>query len=117
MFFTLPPFSFLASLYLAITLSKLAIAEEAKGPTPSVQTTEAQLGIPQTTQRPESLPFPEGGDTIMGEALEMTALNPSSGLPAFLTRFDSLEFNSLPVSHFHHFWATFCQLLAILYAC
>lgn len=53
----------------------------------------------------------------MGEALEMTASNPSSGLPAFLTSFDSLEFNSLPVSHFHRFWATFCQLLTILYAC
>ena len=33
----------------------------------------------------------------------MTVSNPDSGLPAFLARFDSLEFNSLPVSHFHCF--------------
>ena len=37
----------------------------------------------------------------------MTVSNPDSGLPAFLARFDSLEFNSLPVSHFHCFGPLF----------
>ena len=33
----------------------------------------------------------------------MAALDPVSRLPTFLARFDLLEFNSLPTSHFHHF--------------
>ena len=33
----------------------------------------------------------------------MTVSNPHSGLSAFLTRFESLEFKSLPTSHFHRF--------------
>ena len=33
----------------------------------------------------------------------MTVSDPGSGLPAFLARFDLLEFNSLPASHFHRF--------------
>ena len=40
--------------------SKLAIVEKAKGPTPSVQTTKAQIEIPQTIQRLESPPIPKG---------------------------------------------------------
>ena len=40
--------------------SELAIVEKAKGPTPSVQTTKAQIGIPQTIQRLESPPIPKG---------------------------------------------------------
>ena len=39
----------------------------------------------------------------MGEALEVTILDHGSRLPAFLARFDLLEFNSLPISHFYRF--------------
>lgn len=41
----------------------------------------------------------------------MTVSDPSSRLPTFLTRFDSLEFNSLPVSHFHRFGPPFVYFL------
>ena len=41
----------------------------------------------------------------------MTVTYPSSGLPAFLARFDSLEFNSLPASHFHHFRPPYTNFL------
>ena len=82
-------------LYLAITLStfsydanskesRLIIAKEAKGPTSSVHTTKAQLGISQTTQWPKSLLVLEGGDITIGEALEMTILDPGLGLPALI---------------------------------
>ena len=47
----------------------------------------------------------------MEEALEMTVSNPHSGLPTFLTRFDSLEFKSLPTSHFHRFGRPFVNFL------
>ena len=33
----------------------------------------------------------------------MTVVDPYLWLPTFLARFDSLEFNSLPASHFHRF--------------
>ena len=68
-----------------------------------VQTVEAQTGIPQAIQRVESSPIPESGDITMGEAPMVTVSDPGSGLPAFLARFDLLEFNSLPASHFHRF--------------
>ena len=48
---------------------------------------------------------------MMEEALKMAVLDPSSGLPAFLTHFDSLEFNSLSVSHFHCFGPPFVNFL------
>ena len=47
----------------------------------------------------------------MEEAPEMAVSNPSSRLPTFLARFDSLEFNSLPMSHFHHFGSPFSSFL------
>ncbi|XP_050278139.1 uncharacterized protein LOC126719651 [Quercus robur] len=39
----------------------------------------------------------------MWEAPEVTISDPGSGLPAFLARFDILEFNSLPASHLYCF--------------
>jgi len=87
------------------------IAEEAKGLAPRVQTTEAQIGIPQTIQRVENPPVPEGRDITMEEALKMVVSDPSLGLPVFLARFDSLEFNSLPVSRFHRFGPFFGSFL------
>ena len=35
----------------------------------------------------------------------------ASGLPTFLARFDLLEFNSLPASHFHHFDSSYGNFL------
>ena len=90
---------------------ELAIAEEAKGLAPRAQTTEAQTGIPQTIQRLESPLVLEGGDTTMEEAPEMAVLDPSLGLPTFLARFDSLEFNSLLASRFHRFGPPFGSFL------
>ena len=43
----------------------------------------------------------------MGEASEVTVSDSGSGLPTFLARFDLLEFNSLPASHFHCFGPSF----------
>ena len=112
-------------LYLAITLStfsyvdanskesRLIIAKEAKGPTSSVHTTKAQSGISQTTQWPKSLLVLEGGDITMGEAPGVTVLDPGSGLLAFLACFDLLEFNILPVSHFHCFGPSFGNFLCL----
>ena len=48
---------------------------------------------------------------MMEEAPKMTASDPSSSLPSFLTRFDSLELNSLPTSHFHSFGPPFVNFL------
>ena len=47
----------------------------------------------------------------MEEAPGVAILDPSSGLPAFLSHFDSLEFNSLPASHFHSFGPPFGNFL------
>ena len=115
----LSPFFFFLTINLSVFAStdigtkglEPAIAEEAKGLASSAQTTKAQTGIPQTIQRPESPPVPEGGDTIMEEALEMAVSDPSLRLPAFLAHFDSLEFNSFPSSHFHHFGPPFASFL------
>ena len=41
----------------------------------------------------------------------MIVSNPGSGLLAFLACFDSQEFNSLPVSNFHHFGPSFGNFL------
>ena len=60
-----------------------------------------QARTSQTIQRVESSLIPTSGDTTMGEAPEVNASNPDSGLPSFLAHFDLLEFNSLPASHCH----------------
>ena len=66
--------------------------------TSDVQVAESQARTPQTIQRVESSLILSSRDTTMGEAPEVTVSDPSSGLPAFLVRFDLLEFNSLPTS-------------------
>ena len=65
---------------------------------PNIQVAKSQARTPQTIQRVESSLILSSGDTTMGEAPEVTVSDPSSGLPAFLVRFDLLEFNSLPTS-------------------
>ena len=47
----------------------------------------------------------------MGEAPEVIVPDSGSGLSAFLARFDLLEFNSLPTSHFHRFRPPFGNFL------
>ena len=47
----------------------------------------------------------------MEEAPEMAVSGLISGLSTFLARFDSLEFNSPPASHFHHFGPPFGNFL------
>ena len=65
---------------------------------PDVQAVEAQIRIPQTIQRVESSPILKSGDTTMGVAPWVTISDPGSTLPAFLARFNLLEFNSLPAT-------------------
>ena len=61
----------------------------------------------QTTQGVEGSLAPTGGDTSMGKTPGVAI----SGLPTFLARFDLLEFNSLPASHFHHFDSSYGSFL------
>ena len=90
-----------------------------KGPEPvepevameSTQVAEFQAGTPQTIQRVESSLISKSGDTTMGEAPEVTVSDPDSGLPSFLARFDLLEFNSLPASHFYRFGPPYVNFL------
>ena len=47
----------------------------------------------------------------MGKTPGVATLDPTSGLPTFLARFDLLEFNSLPANHFHHFGPSYGSFL------
>ena len=47
----------------------------------------------------------------MGDPSCATIVDPSAGLPAFLPRFDLLEFNILPVVYFCHFGASYSSFL------
>ena len=47
----------------------------------------------------------------MGKTTGVATLDPTSGLPTFLARFDLLEFNSLPANHFHHFSSSYGSFL------
>lgn len=77
--------------------------KEAKGPLPAAQDVEIQTRISQTTLRPGGLSLSKEKDTVMEEASKITITDLGSRLPAFLTRFNSLDFNNLLASHFHRF--------------
>ena len=47
----------------------------------------------------------------MGKTPRVATLDPISRLSTFLARFDLLEFNSLPASHFHHFGSSYGSFL------
>ena len=47
----------------------------------------------------------------MGDASKVAASNLDSRLSSFLARFDLLEFNSLPASHFHVFGSSYGSFL------
>ena len=85
--------------------------KEDRRPLLTTQAIEVQARISQTTLRPNGLSLPEEKDTAMKETSEMVVIDPSSGFPTFLTRFDSLEFNSLPISHFHRFGPPYANFL------
>ena len=70
-----------------------------------------QVANLQTTQRADGSLASTGGDTTMGEAPGVVALDPALRLPTFLARFDLLEFNNLPASHFHHFGPSYGNFL------
>ena len=95
--------STLAVVDTGVRAPKLVVPEVIVESTSNVQVAESQARTPQTIQRIESSLIPTSGGTTMVEAPEVTVSDPSSGLPAFLARFDLLEFNSLPVSHFYRF--------------
>ena len=48
---------------------------------------------------------------MMGDPLGAIIIDRSVGLPAFLSRFYLLEFNSFPVGHFSHFGASYSGFL------
>ena len=70
-----------------------------------------QVANLQTTQKAEGSPALAGGDTMMGDVPGVAALDPDSRLSIFLARFDLLEFNSLPASHFHSFGSSYGSFL------
>ncbi|KAL0003623.1 hypothetical protein SO802_011184 [Lithocarpus litseifolius] len=84
------------------------ILEAAMG---SAQVTKSQARTPQTTQKGDSSLVPTGKDATMAEASEVAISDLDSGLSAFLARFDLLEFNSLPASHFHSFRPSYGNFL------
>ena len=47
----------------------------------------------------------------MGETPGVATLDPALRLHTFQARFDLLEFNSLPASHFHHFGSSYGSFL------
>ena len=51
------------------------------------------------------------GDTVMGDVSKVAASDLDSKLSSFLARFDLLEFNSLPASHFHAFESSYGNFL------
>ena len=65
----------------------------------------------QTVQGVKGSLTPTRGDTSMGRAPRVAALNLALGLPTFVAHFDLLEFNSLPTSHFHCFGSSYGSFL------
>ena len=65
----------------------------------------------QLEQKATSPPVFASGDTAMGDASGVAASDLDSRLSSFLARFDLLEFNSLPASHFHAFESSYGSFL------
>ena len=65
----------------------------------------------QPKQKAASPPVSASGDTAMGDASVVAASDLDSRLSSFLARFDLLEFNSLPASHFHAFGSSYGSFL------
>jgi len=65
----------------------------------------------QSKQKAASPLVSVGGDTAMGDASGVAALDLDSRLSSFLARFDLLEFNSLLASHFYAFRSSYGSFL------
>ena len=65
----------------------------------------------QSKQKAASPPVSAGGDTAMRDSSGVVASNLDSRLSSFLARFDLLEFNSLPASHFYAFGSFYGSFL------
>ena len=70
-----------------------------------------QIADLQTNQKAEGSPIPAGWDTVMGDVPGVVALDLDSRLSTFLARFDLMEFNSLPASHFYSFGSSYGSFL------
>ena len=70
-----------------------------------------QVADLQTNQKAEGSPAPAGGDTIMGDVPGVAALDLDLRLSIFFARFDLIEFNSLPASHFYSFRSSYGSFL------
>ena len=70
-----------------------------------------QIADLQSKQKATSSPVSAGGDTAMGDASRVAALDLDSRLSSFLARFNLLEFNSLPASHFYSFGSSYGSFL------
>lgn len=71
----------------------------------------AQVAGPHAVQGVEGSFGTPGDDATVGKAPEVIDSDPASRLPTFLARFDLLEFNSLPASHFCHFGPSYGSFL------
>ena len=65
----------------------------------------------QSKQKAASFPVSAGRDTVMGYTLEVAAPDLDSRLSSFLARFDLMDFNSLPASHFYSFGSSYGNFL------
>ena len=65
----------------------------------------------QSKQKAASFLVSAGGDTVIGDASGVATPYLDSRLSSFLARFDLLEFNSLPASHFHVFGSSYGSFL------
>ena len=70
-----------------------------------------QVADLQTNQKAKGFPAPIGGDIVMRDIPGVAALDLDSRLSIFLARFDLMEFNSLPASHFHSFGSSYGSFL------
>ena len=70
-----------------------------------------QIADLQTNQKAEGSPIPTGRDTMIGDVPRVAALDFDSRLSTFLARFDLMEFNSLPASHFYSFGSSYGSFL------
>ena len=70
-----------------------------------------QVADLQSKQKAASFPVSTGGDTAMGDASGVAAPDLDSRLSSFLARFDLMEFNSLPASHFYSFGSSYGSFL------
>ena len=70
-----------------------------------------QIADLQSKQKVASFLISVGGNIVMGDAPGRAAPDLDSRLSSFLTRFDLMEFNNLPASHFYSFGSSYGSFL------